>query len=457
MPAATIIVRKSSFNARAADPNRLVEDVIAFVAAIRGDAAISNRRTPRKALDLCYADRYRTEVLRGGHSRYVFGTKLTAEKSWRGVERALEGMGALGHRRIFDEMTGWAAAHPSEANAQTGLPGGCAPALEALDQAFVELEQDDKLRRRAARWIAGWSGLKVVNDADHAAAIEAVAAAARAEAHDGADAGTAGGGGRSDDPHESFVIEPKPGPARYEWPEIGRAPPTPLPPHAEIGAIAAWLDNPAYLALEDLRAQAPRPSAPRITGGAHIVEDRAQPRPTYLLRLNSGDYYVTADDEIWSLRAPCYAAVDRAGARRPRDAAPWARPQDLQTGPGAVLAKTSIARAERLARFAAESRSAAAIHLLAQKLGFPNIESVAPAQFQERPLDNSTVRWVVIARDAASEASQIRLIDVTVAAARASVDLIGEAGDWRDNAAFEAQVERREMEAHWRAQLATAA
>ncbi len=457
MPAAKIIVRKSAFDARATDPSRLVLNVVEFVAAILQDDAVSKRRTPRRALDVSNADHYLLVATDGGHSRFIFDTKLTAQKTWRSIERALESMEAIRHLRVFRAMLQWTNEHPGEANAQTGLPGGRADALDDLDAALFAIEEDDKMRRRAARWIAGWTNLTVVEDERYDAAVRDFIAAAAAQSPLKTTPRRSWApplrAERSDLVERSIVAAARRGGARYEWPEIRCALPFSNDGKSSIADIARWLHNPVYLALEDLRAQAPHSSAPRETRGAHLAEDRSWPEPTYVLRLSSGAYFATFGGGFWLLRACRFRAVNRVGARRPKDGAPWARAQDIEAAPGAVLAATSMARAERLAQFAVESRAAAAIHHLAQRFGAVQIDSVAPMSFEERRSERTSARWMVAMRDPADSAAQMRLVDIDMTEARISVDLVQDPARWKSVSDYEATADRGEIETHWRALL----
>ena len=123
-----------------------------------------------------HADYYLAQVNNGGHSQFIGNSGELLRTITADALAGLEAMGAKAQHQILFEMAAWAAANPADAGAQDGF-GVRAEPLDGLDKRFYAAESETPIAPLAARWIAWWAELRIVEDDRYASAIAEIATA----------------------------------------------------------------------------------------------------------------------------------------------------------------------------------------------------------------------------------------------------------------------------------------
>src|SRR5262249_51011548 len=172
----TVVVRRAALD-RAKQPGKaydLVYAVVEYVNHLQREGVYHAREMPAPALQAYHADYYLAQVNNGGHSQFIANTGANLLTTSADALAGLKAMGADAQHRILGEMIAWAKANPQEAAAQNGFSVR-AKLLDELDPRFYEAEKQTSMIDRSARWIAGWSDLRVVEDSQYAAEIHRLA------------------------------------------------------------------------------------------------------------------------------------------------------------------------------------------------------------------------------------------------------------------------------------------
>jgi hypothetical protein len=172
-----ILVRRSVFED--ADDKRIVSALIdEFVNPLTQKGCYLTSELPPNALRSYHTDYYMAQVANGGHGQFMHNSdmKLPLLKNIR------EGLAAIGLEHfvgIFRDFESFVAAHPKRAaavaaNCGTGQPD---PIQAELDKRFYAQDCYETLMPANGRWLKGLPELKVVADAEFAAAMEGLIAA----------------------------------------------------------------------------------------------------------------------------------------------------------------------------------------------------------------------------------------------------------------------------------------
>lgn len=159
-----IVVPQSVFDLQAEHPHLLIAAVVDYVNFLIYDANFRRDEIPQEALQAFHCDYYCTQVTAGGHSRFIGNSRRMLGVTLVDVIAGVTAMGAADYARIVLQMVEWARGNPAEAQAQTGLQGGIAPELAALDRPFLDLDETDPFHWHLSHWIAGLDILQVVPD-----------------------------------------------------------------------------------------------------------------------------------------------------------------------------------------------------------------------------------------------------------------------------------------------------
>ncbi len=162
----------------AAEPDgayHLSAAIVDYVNDVQQAGVFARHEMPAKAMQAYHADYYLSQVNNGGHSQFIGNSGELLRTITADALVGLEAMGAGAQHQILTEMAAWAAANPADAGAQDGF-GVRAAMLDGLDKRFYAAESEAPIASLAARWIAGWPELRIVEDEQYTPAIEEIAA-----------------------------------------------------------------------------------------------------------------------------------------------------------------------------------------------------------------------------------------------------------------------------------------
>lgn len=173
----TVIVPRKWVDA-AAEPDgayHMSAAIVDYVNDVQQAGVFARHEMPAKAMQAYHADYYLAQVNNGGHSQFIGNSGELLRTITGDALAGLEAMGATAQHRILIEMAAWAAANPADAGAQDGF-GIRAEPLDSLDTRFYAAEGETPIAPLAARWIASWPELRIVEDDRYASAIAEIAA-----------------------------------------------------------------------------------------------------------------------------------------------------------------------------------------------------------------------------------------------------------------------------------------
>jgi hypothetical protein len=150
--------------------------IVDYVNDVQQAGVFARHEMPAKAMQAYHADYYLAQVNNGGHSQFIGNSGELLRTITADALAGLEAMGAKAQHQILIEMAAWAATNPADAGAQDGFSIRAEP-LDGLDKRFYAAEAETPIAPLAARWIAGWPELSIVEDDGYASAIGEIAAA----------------------------------------------------------------------------------------------------------------------------------------------------------------------------------------------------------------------------------------------------------------------------------------
>ncbi|KIU44128.1 MULTISPECIES: DUF4375 domain-containing protein [Bradyrhizobium] len=166
------MVPKSSLGGESYDAPRAI---VEFTNHIRTACQYADHELPPEILGIYCADYYLAQVNNGGHSQFVHNSGQSLSTN---IQYALPGLKAIGAEeqyRTLAELNDWIIANPEAATAQDGFSSRAGD-LDALDTRFYEAEQHASITDLAARWIANWSKLEIVDGERYGERLKALAA-----------------------------------------------------------------------------------------------------------------------------------------------------------------------------------------------------------------------------------------------------------------------------------------
>jgi hypothetical protein len=148
---------------------------VEYVNDVQAAGMYARSELPAKALQAYHADFYLAQVRNGGHSQFIANAGELLPIAVADALAGLEAMGAGAQHQVLSDMAAWVEANQDEARAQNGFSVR-AKALDELDTRFLAADSEKPLTNLAARWIASWPELRIVEDDRYAATIEELAA-----------------------------------------------------------------------------------------------------------------------------------------------------------------------------------------------------------------------------------------------------------------------------------------
>lgn len=169
-----VVIPKSSFESAKApgDEYMLPMAVVDFVNDIQQAGVYVHDEMPDNVMAAYHADYYLAQVNNGGHAQFIHNAGALLDVALKDIRAALTAMGARDHLSIFEDVAAWVAAHPADDPEKREAD---AHQLEALDDRFFAQQASKNLYVLAAKWIAGWPHLDVVNDDAYSAIIAGIA------------------------------------------------------------------------------------------------------------------------------------------------------------------------------------------------------------------------------------------------------------------------------------------
>ena len=159
-----IVVPRSAMDAFPEDPNALVEAMVNYVNFLTQQAQFNRFEIFAEATQAYHVDYYLAQVKNGSHAQFIGNSGVNLAYILADVVHGLKAMQAFDHLALAEKMSKWVAENPEYADAQSGVEGGMAPELTALDNSFYELEKTNPLRPALAEWVANLEVLQTVDD-----------------------------------------------------------------------------------------------------------------------------------------------------------------------------------------------------------------------------------------------------------------------------------------------------
>jgi hypothetical protein len=172
---ATVVIPRDAIEGAHEPDKAVTHAVVDYVNDIQRAGVYPRHEMPAVAMQAYHAEYYLAQVSNGGHSQFIRNTGIAMLPTTSGDALAgLKAMGAATQHRILVEVLAWVKANLEEAAKQNGFAVR-AQALKALDDRFHAAEREQPITRLAARWIASWSGLRVVGREQYQAEIDRLA------------------------------------------------------------------------------------------------------------------------------------------------------------------------------------------------------------------------------------------------------------------------------------------
>jgi hypothetical protein len=172
---ATVVIPREAIEGAPEPDKAVTQAVVAYVNDIQRAGVYPRHEMPAAAMQAYHVEYYLTQVSNGGHSKFIRNTGIAMLPTTSGdVLAGLKAMGAGAQHQILLEVLAWLKASLEEAAKQNGSAVRAA-ALKALDDRFHAAEREQPITRLAARWIASWTGLRVVGREQYQAEIDRLA------------------------------------------------------------------------------------------------------------------------------------------------------------------------------------------------------------------------------------------------------------------------------------------
>jgi hypothetical protein len=172
---ATVVIPRDAIEGAQEPDKAVTQAVVDYVNDIQRKGVYPRHEMPAAAMQAYHAEYYLAQVKNGGHSQFIRNTGIAMLPTTAGdALAALQAMGAGAQHQILLEMLAWVKANLEEAAKQNGFSAR-ADALKAFDDRFHAAERDKPVAPLAARWIARWSGLRVVGREQYQAEIDRLA------------------------------------------------------------------------------------------------------------------------------------------------------------------------------------------------------------------------------------------------------------------------------------------
>jgi len=172
---ATVVIPRDAIEGAQEPDKAVMQAVVGYVNDIQRSGVYPRHEMPAAAMQTYHAVYYLAQVNNGGHGQFIRNTGIAMLPTTSGDALAgLKAMGALAQHQILVEMLAWVKANLEQAAKQNGFSAR-ADVLKALDDRFHAAEREKPIARLAARWIAGWPGLRIVGREQYQAEIDRLA------------------------------------------------------------------------------------------------------------------------------------------------------------------------------------------------------------------------------------------------------------------------------------------
>jgi hypothetical protein len=172
---ATVVIPRDAIEGAQEPDKAVTQAVVDYVNDIQRAGVYPRHEMPAAAMQAYHAEYYLAQVRNGGHSQFIRNTGIAMLPTTSGdALAALHAMGAGAQHQILLEILAWVKANLEEAAKQNGFSAR-ADALKAFDERFHAAEREKPVTPLAARWIARWSGLRVVGREQYQAEIDRLA------------------------------------------------------------------------------------------------------------------------------------------------------------------------------------------------------------------------------------------------------------------------------------------
>ena len=174
----TVIVPRKWVDA-AAEPDgayHMSAAIVDYVNDVQQAGVFARHEMPAKAMQAYHADYYLAQVNNGGHSQFIGNSGELLRTITADALVGLEAMGADGPAPNPDRDGRMGRRKPRGRRRAGRFRRPRGESLDGLDKRFYAAESETPIASLAARWIAGWPELRIVEDEQYTSAIEEIAA-----------------------------------------------------------------------------------------------------------------------------------------------------------------------------------------------------------------------------------------------------------------------------------------
>ena len=172
---ATVVIPRDAIEGAHEPDKAVTQAVVDYVKDIQRTGVYPRHEMPDVAMQAYHADYYLAQVNNGGHTQFIRNTGIGMLTATSGdALAAMKAMGAATQHQILLEVLAWLKTNLEETAKQNGFSVR-AQEIQALDERFYAAEREQPMTRLAARWIAGWPGLRIVGREQYQAEIDRLA------------------------------------------------------------------------------------------------------------------------------------------------------------------------------------------------------------------------------------------------------------------------------------------